>query len=67
MNGSNVTFRPLNDTERSELIGALKGNAEGKVALKVSPKDTSFSGVAKIEEVEDAEVIAAIKSVPCHY
>jgi hypothetical protein len=66
-NTSNVTFRPLNDTERAELINSLKGNADGRLALKMNPKDTSFAGAAPVDEISDLEVITAIKSVPVHY
>ena len=59
-----MDFRPLNDTERRQLINSLRGNADsGRVLLM--EKDTSFAGTA--EEVPDEEVINAIKSVPCHY
>jgi len=60
-----MDFRPLNDTERRQLINALRGNAEGNRVILTDRRDTSFAGVA--DEVTDEEVIAAIKSVPCHY
>ena len=60
-----MDFRPLNDTERRQLITALRGNADTGSALLMDRRDTSFLGVA--EEVTDEEVINAIKSVPCHY
>lgn len=60
-----MDFRPLNDTERRSLITALRGNAEGDVAILMDRRDTSYLGVS--EEVTDDEVINAIKSVPCHY
>jgi hypothetical protein len=60
-----MDFRPLNDTERRQLITALRGNAEGGRVLLLDRRDTSFAGAA--EEVPDEEVINAIKSVPCHY
>ena len=60
-----MDFRPLNDTERRQLIGALRGNAERDRAILMNRLDTSFAGVA--DEVTDEEVINAIKSVPCHY
>ena len=55
----------LNDTERRELINALRGNAESDRAILMDRRDTSFAGTA--DEVTDEEVISAIKSVPCHY
>ena len=60
-----MDFRPLNDTERRQLIGALRGNAESDRAILLNRRDTSFAGSA--EEVPEEEVINAIKSVPCHY
>jgi len=60
-----MDFRPLNETERRQLVTALRGNADRGIALLMDRKDTSFAGTA--EEVPDEEVINAIKSVPCHY
>ena len=60
-----MDFRPLNDTERRQLVGALRGNAERNTAILMDRRDTSFAGT--IDEVTDDEVITAIKSVPCHY
>jgi len=60
-----MDFRPLNDTERRQLISALRGNAENNRTILMDRRDTSFVGTA--EEVPDEEVINAIKSVPCHY
>jgi hypothetical protein len=60
-----MDFRPLNDTERRQLISALRGNAESDQAILMNPRDTSFLGTT--DEVTDDEVISAIRSVPCHY
>jgi hypothetical protein len=60
-----MDFRPLNDTERRQLIAALRGNAEQDKAILTDRRDTSFAGSA--EELPEDEVISAIKSVPCHY
>ena len=60
-----MDFRPLNDTERRQLITALRGNADSDVAILTDRRDTSFAGTG--DEVTDDEVITAIKSVPCHY
>jgi hypothetical protein len=60
-----MDFRPLNDTERRQLIDALRGNAEQNRAILTDRRDTSFVGTA--EEISDEEVISAIRSVPCHY
>jgi hypothetical protein len=60
-----MDFRPLNDVERRQLIGSLRGNAESNRAILMDRRDTSFLGSA--DEVTDEEVINAIKSVPCHY
>jgi hypothetical protein len=60
-----MDFRPLNDTERRQLINSLRGNAEGGQVLLMDRRDTSFAGT--VDEVPDEEVINAIKSVPCHY
>ena len=60
-----MDFRPLNDTELRQLIGALRGNAENDRTILMNPRDTSFIGTT--DEVTDEEVISAIRSVPCHY
>jgi hypothetical protein len=60
-----MDFRPLNDTERRQLVSALRGNAESNVAILTDRRDTSFAGTT--DEVTDEEVITAIRSVPCHY
>jgi len=60
-----MDFRPLNDSERRQLVAALRGNAESDRAILLDPRDTSFLGSS--DEVADDEVISAIKSVPCHY
>jgi hypothetical protein len=60
-----MDFRPLNDTERRNLISALRGNADNNRVLLMAPRDTSFAGTT--DDVTDDEVISAIKSVPCHY
>jgi hypothetical protein len=60
-----MDFRPLNDTERRQLISALRGNADSNRAILMDRRDTSFVGSA--DDVTDDEVITAIKSVPCHY
>jgi hypothetical protein len=60
-----MDFRPLNDTERAQLLTALRGNAERDRAILMDRRDTGFAGTA--DEVTDSEVITAIRSVPCHY
>ncbi len=60
-----MDFRPLNDTERRQLMTALRGNAEHDRVILMDRRDTSFAGVS--DEVTDEEVITAIRSVPCHY
>jgi hypothetical protein len=60
-----MDFRPLTSTERSQLITALRGNADSGTALLMDRRDTTFAGASS--EVTDEEVINAIKSVPCHY
>jgi hypothetical protein len=60
-----MDFRPLAETERRQLLTALRGHADRGIALLLDPKDTSFLGTA--EDVPDEEAIVAVKSVPCHY
>lgn len=60
-----MDFRPLNDTERRQLITALRSNAEQDRAILMDRRTTAFAGTS--DDVTDEEVIAAIKSVPCHY
>ncbi len=60
-----MDFRPLNDTERRQLVLALRANAQSDRAILMDQRDTSFVGTA--EDVPDEEVILAIRSVPSHY
>jgi hypothetical protein len=60
-----MNFRPLNDTERLQLLSALRGNALEDRAILTDQRDTSF--VSTAEDLPDEEVISAIRSVPCHY
>jgi len=60
-----MDFRRLNDTERTQLLTALRGNADSGLSILLDQRDTSFVGTG--EDVPDEEVISAIKSVPCHY
>jgi hypothetical protein len=60
-----MDFRPMNDVERRQLISALRNNAERDKPIMMNRRDTSFE--ASVDDVTDDEVIAAIKSVPCHY
>jgi len=60
-----MDFRPLNDTERRQLITALRGNADRGLAILMDRRTTRFAGTS--DEVPEEEVINAIKSVPCHY
>jgi hypothetical protein len=60
-----MDFRPLSTAERTQLIAALRGNADAGRALLIDRRDTSFAGTAN--DVPDEEVISAIQSVPCHY
>ena len=48
-----MDFRPLNDTERRQLIAALRGNAENDRAILMDRRNTSFLG--STEEVTDDE------------
>ena len=61
-----MDFRPLNTEERQKLIDALRGNAQSNQPILMNPRDTTFAGSAQVD-VEDEEVISAIRSVPCHY
>ena len=60
-----MDFRPLDDTERHQLLEALRGNAQDNLTILMDKKTTAFVGTTS--EVTDEEVISAIKSVPCHY
>ena len=60
-----MDFRPLSEMERTQLLAALRGNAEQDRAILTDRRDTNFAGTA--EDVTDEEVIVAIRSVPCHY
>ena len=59
------THQPLTTDERTRLLQALRRNVTDGAALWTRP-DTSFAE-ALDGEVPDAEVVTAIRSVPCHY
>jgi hypothetical protein len=60
-----MDFRSMDTTERMQLMSALRSNASEHSTILMDRRDTTFVGMT--EEVGDEEVIAAIKSVPCHY
>jgi hypothetical protein len=60
-----MDFRPMSDLERQKLINALRNNAEQGEPIMMNGRTTTFEPT--LDEVTDDEVIAAIKSVPCHY
>jgi hypothetical protein len=60
-----MDFRPLVDSERRQLLAALRGTAENGSTILMDRRDTTFIGTA--EDVPDEEVITAIQSIPCHY
>jgi hypothetical protein len=60
-----MEFQPLTDTERSQLVTALRRNVDYNRPIFMDRRNTSF--VSSVEEVTDEEVICAIQSVPCHY
>jgi hypothetical protein len=55
----------MSDAERQKLIKALRDNAERGEPIMMNGRTTTFEPSAD-SGVED-EVIAAIRSVPCHY
>ena len=59
-----MDYRPLAKAEQRRLAKALHDNVEESKFLKLAA-DTSFAGTA--DKVSDEEVVAAIRSVPCHY
>ncbi len=60
-----MDFRPLTEKERRTLVTALRSHADGGSVLLTDRRDTSFAGTA--DDVPDAAVITAIRSVPVHY
>lgn len=60
-----MKFTPLTDDERDALTKALNRNAEDGVPIYMDPKKTTFR--MDQSDPHDEEVIAAIRSVPCHY
>jgi hypothetical protein len=60
-----MDFRPLAESERRQLLAALRGNAEQDRAILMDPRDTGFLGTT--DEVPDEQVIFSIQAVPCHY
>ncbi len=59
-----MDYRALNTGEITTLREALRRNVDG-AAILVDRRDTSFAGVA--DEVPEDEVIAAVRSIPCHF
>lgn len=60
-----VEFRKPTDEETSALAKALKRNAADGTPLHLDALTTGW--IPGSDEIADDEVIAAIKSVPCHY
>lgn len=60
-----LEFKPLSKMERNRLIAALRSNGEEK-AILLTDRNTSFAGAVDALP-DDAEIVSAIKSVPCHY
>lgn len=60
-----IKHKSLTADERSVLKWALERNANDGHAILIG-NDSSFAGVVA-DVVSDAEVVNAIKSVPCHY
>jgi len=60
-----MDFRPLAETERRNLLTALRGNADRGLAMLLDRKDTTFVGTA--EGLPEEQVITAVKSIPSHY
>ncbi len=63
-----MDFRALNLMERTQLIRALRGNAEQDRAILMDRRDTSFLGSAgRADDLETANVIDAVRDIPSHY
>jgi hypothetical protein len=60
-----MDFRTLTEPERDQLARALRGNAGDGLTLLMDRQTTRFLGTS--DDVPEEEVIAAVKSVPCHY
>jgi hypothetical protein len=59
-----MKFQPMSSEEAERLRISLVENAEKDRAL-VMNRDTSFSRTT--DDPHDEEVVAAIRSIPCHY
>ena len=59
-----MDFRPINDTERRNLINAVRQPRTITAPIRPDRAATIHSSPASADEVTDDEVIAAIKSVP---
>ncbi len=60
-----MKFTPLTGNERDALTKALNRNVENGAPIYMDPKKTTFR--MDQSDPHDEEVIAAIRSVPCHY
>ena len=60
-----VQFTPLTDAERKRLDQAPWDNATTGKALRMDPLTTGW--MPGSDEVAAEDVIASIRSVPCHY
>lgn len=58
-----MEFKPISTEEQAKLFQALRDNAATGKTLHMRPNDTTFDP----DNLHDEEVIAAIRSVPCHY
>ncbi len=62
-----MDFRALDKTEQQKLYNALRSSVDDGTAILMG-RDTSFvRGDIMVIEDDDADVVNAIASVPCHY
>lgn len=60
-----MEFKKMDEAEIQRLQKALRDNVENGTPLRMDPLTTGWQPGA--DEIDDDEVISAIKSVPCHY
>ena len=60
-----IDFKKMSTEETQRLADALRRNSAEGAPLHMDPLTTGWT--PGLDEIADAEVVDAIRSVPCHY
>jgi hypothetical protein len=60
-----MEFRPLNDSQRRQLLAAVYGHPGSGSVLLMEPPDSGYVNISK--DLEEEKAIDTVQSVPSHY